>query len=95
MRVFQTSKSIIYQLTFFENLGVEGVEGVKLKGVQGAIGAEGEEEHELSDSYDTSVADCVVSGELISDWLGELISWKNKDRYLRATTCAVQENWKH
>ena len=67
LRVFQTSKSITYQLTFFENLGVEGVEGVKLKGVQGAIGAEGEEEHELSDSYHTSVADCVVSGELISD----------------------------
>ena len=65
MRVLQASKFIIYQLSFFENLRVEGVE---LKGVEGAIGVEGkEEEHELSDSYDTSVMDCVVPGELISD----------------------------
>ena len=56
-------KFIIYQLTFFENLGVEGVE---LEGVEGAIGVEGEEEYELSDSCHSSV-DCVVSGELISD----------------------------
>ena len=67
LRVFQTLKFVIHQLAFFENLGAEGVEGVELKGVEGAIGVEGEEEHELSDSYDTSVTDCVISGELISD----------------------------
>ena len=67
LRVFQTLKFTIHQLAFFENLGAEGVEGVELKEVEEAIGVEGEEEYELSDSYDTSVMDCVVSGELISD----------------------------
>ena len=51
VRAFQSLKYIIYQLTFFENLGVERVEGVELEGVEGAIVVEGEEEHELSDSY--------------------------------------------
>ena len=44
-KVFQTLKFMVYQLTFFENLGGEGVKGVELKGVEVAIGVDGEQEH--------------------------------------------------
>ena len=36
----------------------------------------------------------MVSGELISDWLGELISWKNKDRCFGPIPCLNQKTEK-